>query len=120
MIIDMVTDQGMSIGHVARMPTYPRSTVKTIVDTFILTGRIANLPRGGSHNRRLEAEHLGWLTDLLDEFAGHSIQWLTTQLNEHFQLDPPISQSTVDKALNKLTTYTLKLMRTESEKYDDL
>lgn len=98
---------------------YPRSTIKTIVDTFLQTGRTAKLPRGGSHNRRLEAEHLDWLTDHLDEFAGHPVRWLTTQLNEHFQFDPPISQRAVDKALNKLTTYTLKLMRIESERYND-
>ena len=73
-IIDMVTNQGMSITHVARMLKYPRSTVKTIVDTFLQTGRTAKLPRGGSHNRRLEAEHLDWLTDHLDEFAGRPVR----------------------------------------------
>ncbi|KAF9079314.1 hypothetical protein BGX23_004398 [Mortierella sp. AD031] len=109
----------MSITHVAQMFKYPRSTVKTIVDTFLQTNRVAKLPRGGSHNRRLEEEHIDWLTDNLDEFAGRSVRWLTTQLNERFQLDPPITQRAVDKALKKLTTFTLKLMRAESERYND-
>lgn len=29
-------------------------------------------------NRRLEEEHIEWLTANLDEFAGHSVLWLTT------------------------------------------
>ena len=118
-IIDMVLRQGMNITHVARMFKYLRSTVKTIVDTFLQTNRVAKLPRGGSHNRRHEEVHINWLTDHLDEFAGRSVRWLTTQLNERFQLDPLITQRAVDKTLKKLTTFTLKLMRAELERYND-
>ncbi|KAF9271151.1 hypothetical protein BGZ88_006754, partial [Linnemannia elongata] len=92
MIIDMVLRQEMSITHVTRMFKYPRLTIKTIVDTFLQTNHVAKLPRGGSHNRRLEEEHIDRLTANLDEFAGRSVLWLTTQLNERFQSDPPITQ----------------------------
>ena len=53
----------MNVTHVARMFKYPRSTVKTIVHTFLQTNRIAKLSKGGSQNLQLEEEHTHWLTD---------------------------------------------------------
>ncbi|KAG0270473.1 hypothetical protein BGZ96_006292, partial [Linnemannia gamsii] len=55
----------------------------------------------------------------MDEFARRPVKWLTDNLNEHFLIQPPLAQRTVDRAINKLTTYTLKLMRPESERYND-
>ncbi|KAG0011556.1 hypothetical protein BGZ82_002972 [Podila clonocystis] len=94
---------------VTRTLKYPRSTVRNIVNTFLDTDRIQKLPRGGRHNVKLEVEHLEWLTDKLDEFAGRPVAMLTQELNEHFGFIPPITERAVDKALNKHTAYTLKL-----------
>src|SRR5690242_20457219 len=110
-IIDLVTDQGMTMALVARNFNIPPSTVRSIVSTFIHTSRVDKLPRGGNRGSRVEQAHLDWLTENMDEFAGRPVQWLTIKLNEHFQIEPPLAQRTVDKAINKLTTYTLKLMR---------
>ncbi|KAF9333841.1 hypothetical protein BGZ91_011093 [Linnemannia elongata] len=115
----MVFCQEMSITHVAQMFKYPCSAAKTVVDTFLQTSRVAKLPTGGSHNRRLEGKHTDWLTDDLDEFAGRAVLLLTTQQNERLQLDPPITQLAVDKDLKKLNTFTLKSMRAESERYNE-
>jgi len=81
--------------------------------------RVEKLLRDGNRGSRVEQAHLDWLTENMDEFAGRPVQWLTTQLNEHFQIQPPLAKRTVDKAINKLTAYTLKLMRVEPERYND-
>ncbi|KAK3844267.1 MAG: hypothetical protein J3R72DRAFT_505063 [Linnemannia gamsii] len=57
----------------------------------------------GNRGSRVEQAHLDWLTENMDEFAGRPVQWLTTKLNEHFQIEPSLAQRTVDKAINKLT-----------------
>ncbi|KAI9241337.1 MAG: hypothetical protein BYD32DRAFT_457998 [Podila humilis] len=101
------------------MLKYPHSTVRNIVNTFFDTDRIHKLPRGNCCNVKLQVEHLDWLTDKLDEFAGRPVAMLTQELNEHFEFDPPITEHAVDKALNKHTTYTLKLMWAEPECYNN-
>ncbi|KAF9380210.1 hypothetical protein CPB97_008506 [Podila verticillata] len=118
-IIELVVDQGMTMALVARNFNIPPSTVRSIVSTFIQTSRIDKLPRGRNRHSRVEQVHLDWLTENMDDFAGRPVQWLTTKLNEHFQIQPPIAQRTVDKAINKLTAYMLKLMRVEPERYND-
>ncbi|KAF9372558.1 hypothetical protein CPB97_001183 [Podila verticillata] len=97
----------------------PASTIRNIVNTFLQTSRVAKLPRGGNHSSRIEQVHLNWLIKKMDEFAGRPVQWLTNKLNENFLIQPPLAQHTVDKAINKLTAYTLKLMRVEPERYND-
>ncbi|KAF9206594.1 hypothetical protein BGZ59_011600 [Podila verticillata] len=104
---------------VARNFNILASTVRSIVNTFIETSRIDKLPRGRNCSNRVEQVHLDWLTENMDEFAGRPVQWLTTKLNEHFQIQPHLAQRTVDKAINKLTAYTLKLMRVEPEIFND-
>ncbi|KAG0360671.1 hypothetical protein BGX24_005508 [Mortierella sp. AD032] len=79
-INELVTDQGMTMALVAH-----------------------KLPRGGNRGSRVEQAHLDWLTEKMDEFAGRPVQWLTTRLDEHFQIEPSLAQRTVDKAINKLT-----------------
>ncbi|KAF9316277.1 hypothetical protein BG006_003629 [Podila minutissima] len=105
----------------------PASTVRSIVSTFLHTSCIDKLPRGGNCTSKIEQAHLDWLTENLDEFGSHPIQWLTIKVNEHFQIQPPLTQHSIDRAINKLTTYTLKLttytlklMRVEPERYNDL
>ncbi|OAQ25232.1 hypothetical protein K457DRAFT_23322 [Linnemannia elongata AG-77] len=89
-IIDLLTDQGLTMASVAH-----------------------KLSRGGNRGSRAEQTQRDWLTENMDEFVGRPVQWLATKLNEHFQIEPPIAQLTVDKAIKKLTAYTLKLMRVE-------
>ncbi|KAK3805737.1 MAG: hypothetical protein J3R72DRAFT_499740 [Linnemannia gamsii] len=90
-----------------------------IVNAFIQTNRASKLPRGGNRVSRVQQSHLDWLMENMDEFTGHPVEWLANQLNGLFQIQPPLSQRTVDRAINKLTTYTLKLMGAESERYND-
>jgi len=118
-IIELVTDQGRTMASVAHNFNIPASTVRSIVSTFLHTSRVNKLPRGGNRKSKIEQAYLDWLTENLDEFAGHPIQWLTVKLNEHFQIHPPLTQHSVDRAINKLTAYTLKLMRVEPERYND-
>ncbi|KAG0045083.1 hypothetical protein BGZ89_005771, partial [Linnemannia elongata] len=83
----------------------PSSTARSCVSTFIYTSRVDKLPRVGSRGSRVEQAHL---------------DWLTTKLNKHFQIDPPpLAQRTVYRSINKLTAYTLKLMRVELGRYND-
>ncbi|KAG0343790.1 hypothetical protein BG005_002193 [Podila minutissima] len=118
-IIDLVIDQGKTMASVASNFNIPASTIRNIVNTFIQTSHVAKLPRGGNHSSRIEQVHLDWLIENMDAFAGHPVQWLTEKVNEHFQIQPPLAQHTMDKAINKLTAYTLKLMRAEPERYND-
>ncbi|OAQ22780.1 hypothetical protein K457DRAFT_25691 [Linnemannia elongata AG-77] len=107
------------MASVASTLNIPASTVRSVVNTFCQTSRIAKVPRGGKRISRIEQSHLDWLPENIDEFAGRPVEWLTNQLNEYFQIQPPLARRTVDRAINKLTTYTLKLMRAESERYND-
>ncbi|KAI1291520.1 hypothetical protein EDD11_008864 [Mortierella claussenii] len=118
-ITELVTDKGKTMASMAGDLNIPASTVRSIVNTLIQANRISKLPRGGNRISRIQQSHLDWLTENMDEFAGHPVEWLTNQLNEHFQIQPPLARRTVNRAINMLTTYTLRLMRAESERYND-
>ncbi|KAG9070399.1 hypothetical protein KI688_009736 [Linnemannia hyalina] len=118
-IIELVVDQAKTMAMVARNFNIPASTVRSIANTFIQANRISQLPRGGSRISRVQQSHLDWLIENMDEFAGRLFELLTNQLNEHFQIQPPLSQRTVDRAIDKLTAYTLKLMRADAERYNE-
>lgn len=115
----MVTEEGKTMAEVAKWYKFPPSTIRAIVNTFLDTNQVDKLPRGGDRRGQVNQEHLDWLTDKLDEFAGRPVQLLAKELNEHFGLQPPIIERTLARAINMLTTYTLKLMRVESERYND-
>ncbi|KAG0365928.1 hypothetical protein BGX24_003919, partial [Mortierella sp. AD032] len=103
----------------ARNFQIPASTVRNIVNTFTQTNRRAKLLRGGNRTSKIEQSYLDWLTENMNGFAGRPVNWLTDKLNEHFLIQPPLSHRTVDRAINRLFNYTLKLMKAESERYNE-
>jgi transposase len=118
-IIELVALQAKTMASVASALNISASTVRSIVNTFIRASRIAKLPRGSKHISKIQQPYLDWLTENMDEFAGRSVEWLTNKLNERFQIQPPLARRTINRSINKLTTYILKLMRAETERYND-
>lgn len=103
----------------ARELNLPPSTVKNIVDTFLTSGRTFVLPRGGNRHGLLTVEHEMWLEEQVNDNAALSIKDLTDNLNNQFNLHPPVSQSTVNRAVSRKVGYTLKLLRKEPAAYND-
>lgn len=118
-VVELVINRGKTLTEVSSLLYISPSAVRDIVDTFIQTGSTAKPPKSGRRISRIEESHLDWLTKNMDEFAGRSVEWLTNKLNEHFQIQPPLVERTVEKAINNLTVYTLELMRAEPEGYNE-
>src|SRR5690348_709762 len=105
-VVELVINRGKTLTEVSSLLYISPSAVRDIADTFIQTGRTAKPPKSGRRISRIEESHLDWLTKNMDEFAGRSVEWLTNKLNEHFQIQPPLVERTVEKAINNLTVYT--------------
>ncbi|KAF9966472.1 hypothetical protein BGZ73_000993, partial [Actinomortierella ambigua] len=112
-VINNVIFQGKSLASTAKTFRIPESTCRAIVNVYVNTGRMDKLPRGGNRHGVILPNHQEWLTARLDTNRSMSIQDLTNQLNEHFQLQPAISRTTVQRFVKSRIGYTLKLIRKE-------
>lgn len=114
-IIHAVIEEGQTYAQASERYGFPYSTVRSIV----LAGREAQLPRGGNRYRRVLPEYIDWLKASIDAHPHKTISSLQQELNNHFQLDPPVSRSAIQRAITVEAGYTLKILRHEPDNYND-
>lgn len=118
-IVQSVDDEGLTVFATAKSFGFPHSIVRGIYNTFMATGRTSKLPRGENRRRLLEEQHIEWLRSRIDQRVDMTIGDLHCELNEHFALDPPVSKTSVHRAITDMLGYTLKLIRREPDRYND-
>ena len=77
-----------------------RSTARSIVTTYVDTGRINKIPRGGSRNTKVDDEMRNHLANIIDANPLLTLQQMTDSLERNLPNKPPISKSTVARALD--------------------
>ncbi|KAG0333831.1 hypothetical protein BG005_005035, partial [Podila minutissima] len=85
---------------------------------FEIDGSFDTKPRGGNRFPVLEEEHIEWITQKLEERPDTPLRQIQVDLNEHFQLAPPVSKSTVSRAVQNQIEFSLKLIRYEPADYN--
>ena len=107
-----------TITEAARRFGYPRSTVYAIAKAFDNEGRMEQKHRGGNRPKRLSQGHIEWLSDRLLARPDTTITNLCQELNDHFNIDPPVSTASVSRAIHDQAGFTLKLLRQEPADYN--
>ncbi|KAF9273605.1 hypothetical protein BGZ74_004705 [Mortierella antarctica] len=98
-IINVIYNEWQTKAEAARRFDYPYSTIKAIADRYEIDGSFDTKPRGGNQFPVLEEEHIEWITQKLENRPDIPLQQIQVDLNEHFQLEPPVSKSTVSRAV---------------------
>ena len=79
-----------------------RSTVRSIIARYIREGRIAERPRGGANNVRVENEMKDFLNDILNNNCMLTLAQINQELRRRFLRKPRIHDRTVASALHKM------------------
>ena len=85
-----------------------RSTARSIVRTYLETGRANKLPRGGAHNSKMDEEMKNFLRDALETNPLLTLTQMKDKLREGLPQKPGVSLSTIARTLDGML-FTLKL-----------
>ena len=86
------------------------STARSIVARYIRQGRVADLPRGGRNNVKVDDDMRQCLLDIVDEDCTLTITAINQELRRRLPRKPHIHDRTVGRALDGMLI-TLKLTR---------
>ncbi|KAK3827670.1 MAG: DDE superfamily endonuclease-domain-containing protein [Benniella sp.] len=117
-VITSIYDELKTFSETAKRFMLPESTIRCIAKAFDEEGRVDTKPRGGNRFPILTKEHIEWLSSQVEAHPGITYESLTQQLNQHFNIQPPVSRSAVTRAVREQAGYTFKLMRFDPEDYN--
>lgn len=87
-----------------------RSTARGIVTTYVREGRIAERPRGGQNNVRVDEEMKECLRDIVNENCLLTLAQINEELRQRLPNKPEIHDRTVSRTLQGML-YRVKLAR---------
>ena len=86
-----------------------KSTTRSIVATYLRTGRRETLARGATHNK-MDDKIRNYLQSILDANLILTLLQMKASLSEHLPEKPGVSTATIARALDGMMMITLKLV----------
>ncbi|MEN2495836.1 MAG: hypothetical protein MHMPM18_000424 [Marteilia pararefringens] len=98
-IIDHFTQHKLKKSEISKLVNMPRSTVVTIINRYVKTGRLKILKRGGDRRSLLKGDNIKIIVSWMTENKGMTLKMLKEKIGSVMGI--VVSQSTITRTLKK-------------------